>query len=364
MSIRAIDHPMARPQLTVIVPAADRRPTLTPCLEAIVAADDPPDEVVVADGPAPLGSAQARNEGALKATGDVLVFVDSDVRVRADAFTRIREAFGRDPSLSALFGAYDEAPPSGLVSSFRNLLHTHVHQISAGPSRSFWTGIGAIRREAFLELGGFDVSYPWIRDIDLGMRLCAHGHRTELDPSIQGSHLKQWTLREMLRTDFARRGKPWIFLLLQHRSVPADLNLGWRHRLSASLSLLLGLSLLRRRAAWGSAASLGIVGLNHRLYAMLAARSGRRSLPAAFLLHVIHHLVSALTVPAGVLQYIRAGRPEPPESSFASLSVRSSPAAGQRRLEPPKPLPVPLAQSPHTRDDSGSHQGQGEKSAA
>ena len=59
-----------------------------------------------------------------------------------------------------------------------------------------------------------------------------------LDPAIQGTHLKAWTLRSMVRTDFARRGVPWVALLLRSghlRSTAATtLNLGWRHRASAA----------------------------------------------------------------------------------------------------------------------------------
>ena len=43
--------------------------------------------------PGPSGPAAARNAAAAAAAGDVLVFIDSDVAVERDAFTRIRAAF-------------------------------------------------------------------------------------------------------------------------------------------------------------------------------------------------------------------------------------------------------------------------------
>lgn len=42
------------------------------------------------DAPATLSVSAARNLGASRATGNVLVFVDADVEVHPDAFTRIR----------------------------------------------------------------------------------------------------------------------------------------------------------------------------------------------------------------------------------------------------------------------------------
>ena len=86
--------------------------------------------------------------------------MDADVAVHADAFRRIRAAFTADPGLTAVFGSYDDDPPAlGAVSGFRNLLHYHVHQSSAGPAGTFWAGLGAVRRDAFAEAGGFDSAF-------------------------------------------------------------------------------------------------------------------------------------------------------------------------------------------------------------
>ena len=172
-----------------------------------------------------LGASDARNAGAARATGDVLVFVDADVRVHPDALGRIRAAFDADPSLTALHGSYDDSPSHrSTVSAFRNLLHHHVHQANPGPAETFWTGLGAVRRDAFLAVGGFDAErypHPSIEDIELGHRLVAAGGTLVLDPTVQGTHLKRWTLRSMVHTDFARRAVPWI--ALQVRSAPAQL---------------------------------------------------------------------------------------------------------------------------------------------
>jgi Glycosyl transferase family 2 len=295
--------PQTRPTLTAIIPATDDPPTLPICLAAIRAASDGPEETIVIVEPHSAGPASARNSGARQAAGDVLVFVDSDVDVHADVFGRIREAFEREPELVALFGSYDDAQHGSTVSAFRNLLHHHVHQQNAGRASTFWAGLGAVRRRAFLVAGGFDerrFPEPSIEDIELGMRLAADGAWIELDPSLQATHLKQWPLLGMLHTDLFRRGAPWVALLIERRSTSSALNLGLRERTSAAaaLGVLVAVATRRRRAALGTA--ILFVSLNRRFYALLLRKRGPKDMALGILLHLLHQLVAVASVPLGV----------------------------------------------------------------
>jgi hypothetical protein len=290
--------------LSVVVPATDSPRTLARVVAAIDAAADGPDELIVVDAPIALSASGARNAGVARAVGDVVVFVDADVEVHPDVFTRLRATFDDDPTLDAVFGSYDDAPADrSVVSAFRNLLHHHVHQTSAGPAETFWTGLGAVRRTTFLAAGGFDEErfpLPSVEDIDLGRRLHAGGGRTVLDPAIQGTHLKVWTLRSMLWTDFARRGVPWVAMQVRHRQVTSALNLGWRHRLSASSCALFTTAALLQAPLVALSALLALVGLNHQLYGLLARRQGVLHAVAGVGLHGLHHLVSIAAVPVGL----------------------------------------------------------------
>jgi GT2 family glycosyltransferase len=299
----------ARATVSVIVPATNKPETLLRCCDALIASEDPPDEIVVVDSPGDANAATARNLGAERATGDILLFIDADVEVRPDAMSRIRAAFAGDSSLSAVFGSYDDSPAArGVVSSFRNLLHHHTHQSARGAASTFWTGLGAVRTDAFCKVGGFDEEIEFMEDVDLGMRLNTAGESIWLDPEIQGTHLKRWTVWSMIRTDVVGRGVPWIRILLRHRSTTTALNLGWRHRLSAlaAVTFTLGLALLLPLVA--AAALMLLVGLNWRFYLLLLRRRGPLETLAGVMLHVLHHLASVISIPIGIAFHLRDRR--------------------------------------------------------
>jgi GT2 family glycosyltransferase len=300
------------PSLAVVVPATDDPACLERCLAALEAGSRAPDELVVQREPAGAGPAEARNLGALTAEAEVLVFVDSDVEAHPEALARIAEQFAADPNLAALFGAYDDDPADpGLTSRYRNLLHHHVHTGAAGEAETFWAGLGAIRRESFEAAGGFDAEgypEPSVEDIELGMRLRRRGARIVLDPKIRGRHLKAWTPRSMVVTDFGRRGVPWARLLLRSGGGSTALNLGWRRRASAATSVALLGSLLARRPRLAVAALLANLFLDRDLYALLARRGGARLLIAGIGLHQMHQLAAAAAVPTALVLHVRKER--------------------------------------------------------
>jgi GT2 family glycosyltransferase len=296
------------PSLAVIVPATNSPPTLDRCLDALRASLGPDDELVVVTEPAGAGPAAARNAGVERAESDVVAFVDADVAVHPDALERLRSAFSTDPDLVAAFGSYDDAPEDqSAVSRFRNLLHHHVHTSNAGPADTFWAGLGAVRRDAFIAQGGFDAARyrePSIEDIELGARLHAAGAPIVLDPEIRGTHLKRWSLGSMVSTDLNQRGIPWVRLQLEAGEVSGSLNLSWANRLSALASVAAALAVLRRRPVLAGAAIGALVALNARFYALLRRVGGAPLVLAGIPLHVLHHLVSALSVAVGVVEHL------------------------------------------------------------
>lgn len=314
-------------RLSVIVPVHNAHGTLADCLAGLRRSSRVPDQVIVVDDGStddsmqiacswgatlvstpqarPRGAAWARNRGVDTASGDVLVFIDADVVVHTDTLARMVAEFEEAPTLSALFGSYDEQPLcTDIPSRFKNLLHHYVHQHGKRAASSFWTGCGAVKRGAFLTLGGFDESYarPSIEDIELGVRLYRAGCEIRLCPEIQATHLKRWTLLNLWHTDIFARAVPWTRLVLRDAHLPDDLNLGWRSRVSALCSwgalLAAGGAALAPLGALASGyAGAGALAcltlstlLNADLHRFFLRRGGVRLLMGAWLLHHIYLL--------------------------------------------------------------------------
>jgi len=264
------------------------------------------------------GPARARNRGAAQARGGVLVFFDADVCVHTDTLAQIAAHLDEHPHTAAVIGSYDNSPADpGIISQYKNLLHHYVHHHSSPQAWTFWAGCGAVRREAFFDVEGFDESYarPCIEDIELGLRLRRRGHRIDLNPAIQATHLKRWTFWTLLRTDLLDRAVPWFVLMLRSRTMPPDLNLRRSHRLSVVLVFLL-LLLLATPAHWFRLApwtwGVGVValaaalmGLNWDLYRFFARQRGVGFAAAAVPLHWLYYGYCGVAVGIGACVHLR-----------------------------------------------------------
>jgi glycosyltransferase involved in cell wall biosynthesis len=335
---------MGDPTVSVVVPVHQLTPEVRQCLASLVRTDPAAREIiVVGDGPvaglaeaareysaryvhtrARGGPARARNLGARAATGDVVLFIDSDVVVRPDTIGRVQAAFRQEPDLTALFGSYDDAPAApGLVSQYRNLLHHYVHQAGREDATTFWTGCGAVRREVFLRLGGFDkrLHRPFMEDIELGYRLRQAGCAIRLVKDLQVNHLKRWTLWAMVRTDLLERAAPWTMLILRHRALVNDLNVHWSGRASVVLSGL-GLGALAagfwRPILWGWSAGFfaALMALNAPWLAFFRRKRGAWFMCRVIPLIILYHLYSGLGFVLGSIRFLFRLAPTPADPRF------------------------------------------------
>jgi GT2 family glycosyltransferase len=330
------------PRMSVIIPCYNARVELVECLAAIARVEDQDSEYIIIDDGSddnpeevikssalpsrfirPLqfirmdshaGAAAARNVGARRASGDILVFLDADVCVHHDTLRRILNAFEETPRLGALMGSYDVDPSEpGFHSQFRNLLHSYVHQTGRREASTFWTGCGAVYRHVFLQHQGFDETPGMIDDVEFGFRLHRSGIRIDLRPEIQVQHRKRWTLRSWIETDFRLRGIPWTRLILRERSMPNVLNLDYRNRASIALTwaaLAFGAaSLFWPAMGFVALALIGVtLWLNRRLYSFLKRRHGLRFAVASAPAHLLHLLVSGASFLAGTMMFALSTR--------------------------------------------------------
>ncbi|MEQ8540772.1 MAG: glycosyltransferase family 2 protein [Coleofasciculus sp. D1-CHI-01] len=285
-------HSTAAPTISVIIPVYNGGEAFRRCLVSLAQASPQPLEViVVADGdtdgswqlaqdfgakvirvPTSGGPAKARNLGAKAASGDILFFVDADVEVHDNTIGKVATTFHQETELAALIGSYDDQPGApNFLSQYKNLFHHYTHQTGSEDASTFWGACGAIRRDIFLAIGGFDESYrlPCVEDIELGNRLKSKGYQIGLRKTIQVKHLKCWRTYSLLRADIFYRAIPWTAIILRDREMVNDLNLNLSNRISVVLVYTLLAALIA--VWWVSAAWVGIAGLSLALLAINAS---------------------------------------------------------------------------------------------
>jgi len=329
--------PESSRSISVIISFRNASKYLPACLEAVAAACRPEDELVlVNDGSrdeseeiarrfannlislaSSHGPAFARNRGAEKAAGRILFFIDADVLCHSDTLSRVGEIFAGDAGLAAVIGSYDANPPEpNFISRYKNLTHHFVHQNGAAEASTFWTGCGAVRKEIFFELGGFDEAYgrPCIEDIELGYRLRARGFRIALRRDLLVTHAKKWTLASLLRSDILDRAIPWTILQLSYGHILDDLNVSRAQRASSLLTcaaLLLCVCGVFAPFLYAAAAVLMVPVMvwNRRLYHFYLCQGGVAFALGAVAMHWFYYCYSIMAFAVGTAAFLcGAGR--------------------------------------------------------
>jgi glycosyltransferase involved in cell wall biosynthesis len=216
------------PRISIVMPVYNSERLLGECLAAVNASTFRDYEVIVVDDSSTdrsreiatahgarvvpsggrLGPGRARNKGVEHARGDIVFFIDSDVVIRPDTLGRLVSAFDRDPGVAGLMAV--QSPTMrfrNLCSVYKNLWMYYTYVRRAGQDVPlFYTTAAAIRRDAFITSGGFDVNYvdPNIEDTDYGQKLASQGFRIQILPDLEVEHVKGYDLAGLLRVDFLR----------------------------------------------------------------------------------------------------------------------------------------------------------------
>lgn len=319
------------PTISVVIPVYNGGESFRRCLAKFAQSNIAPHElIVVSDGdtdgswlvaeqfgakviriPQSQGPAKARNLGAKEATGEIIFFVDADVEIYPETIEMVAQAFYTDDQLAALIGSYDDTPgASNFLSQYRNLFHHYTHQTSSPVASTFWGACGAVRRNIFLSVGGFNEAYrlPCIEDIELGYRLKKAGHYINLYKNIQVKHLKHWGLYSMLRADIFYRAIPWTTLLLHQGKLDNDLNLKMSHRLSVvliyTLLLSLGIGVIFSPSLLLSIClAVGLFLLNKNVYQFFYEKRGLWFASQTVFWHWLYYFYSGLGFGIGLLRY-------------------------------------------------------------
>jgi len=216
----------AHPRISIVIPVYNGERTLSECLTWVFRSEFESFEVLLVDDgstdrsrtiastfpcrivttPGRVGPARARNIGAQEARGDILFFIDSDVMLRPDGLRELDEAFEAS-ELDAVCGVQTaEMRHRNLASQYKNLWMRWTYLRQTGPVPLFYTTAAAIRREAFVRVGGFDEGYalPDVEDTAFGQRLAREGIQVRVLAPLEVEHVKHYSLWGMLKTDFMR----------------------------------------------------------------------------------------------------------------------------------------------------------------
>ena len=332
MADQSIGLPIFKPgerTVSVVIPAFNGAKTLEACLQAAFSSDYPFFEVIlVNDGSTDqtasiganfpckridlaknMGGGAARNRGAQAAKGDLLFFLDADITIERDTLTKVVQTFVDRPEISALFCSYQKnTPPGNFWSAYKNLVHHFTHQTAREDAATFCGGFGAIYRECFLRVGGFDESCPRIADIEFGYRLYQKGYKIFVNKQIQVTHLKVYSLAGLVRSDLFVRAIPWTEIMLEKRIYRNDLNTRYENVASVftTFFILVTLLLIPLRPSLAIILPLLFVLLfilNWKFYRFVYDEKGLWFLLRAVVVNWFGYLYSGLGVVIGMASY-------------------------------------------------------------
>lgn len=228
--------------VSVVIPAYNAERSITRCVEAlrnqvwlpgtyeILVIDDGSRDGTAAAAAAAgarvirqanAGPAAARNLGAERARGDILLFTDADCTPRPDWVQRMVEPFA-DPCVQGVKGTYVSYQPE-IVARFVQLEYEDKYRRMAREASIDFidTYSAGYRRDTFLTYGGFDTRFPGasVEDQELSFRLAEAGERMVFAPDAVVAHTHAADLATYLRKKF-RIG---FWKVLVHRRHPGKL---------------------------------------------------------------------------------------------------------------------------------------------
>ena len=221
---------MSLPTFSVVIPTYNRPKQLESCLAALAEQDYPKAnyQVVVVDddseqslhtieaaeedredvaqvGQIRAGPAAARNTGVQNATGDYIAFTDDDCIPDVGWLRQFALSFQADPD--AMVGGYTiNALPQNLYSSASQALIDYLYSYygSATQGIFFASNNIAMARSHFLEIGGFDISFPLAAAEDRNLCDCWQqaGYPMKYFPTATIQHAHALSFKSFWRQHF------------------------------------------------------------------------------------------------------------------------------------------------------------------
>lgn len=137
------------------------------------------------------GAGAARNLGAKKAKGKILIFADSDVVFFKNTLSELAKSF-KNQKVKAVVGLYDKSPANQSLFTNFKAMRDYFYMFESDskyPMGGFGGWISAIRKTLFQDLGGFDESYrgAGMEDYEFAWRLIKKT-RIIFNPKVKIKH--------------------------------------------------------------------------------------------------------------------------------------------------------------------------------
>jgi hypothetical protein len=130
----------------------------------------------------PLSAAKARNRGAQRAAGDVLVFMDADCTARPDLLNVYHDRFQNTEVAVVGGGVKFSSQNYWALADNLSMFHDYLASSPAELKPQLPSLNLAIRRNVFFSIGGFDERRPFSEDADLTIRLKQQGIHLNFEP--------------------------------------------------------------------------------------------------------------------------------------------------------------------------------------
>lgn len=150
------------------------------------------------------GPAAARNRGAREARGSMVLFTDDDCIPAPDWIEAMLAPF-RDPEVVGAKGVY-RTRQRRIIARFVQIEYEDKYRLMSpkGDIDFIDTYSAAFRRERFLEMGGYDTSFPvaCAEDVELSYRMSARGWKMKFVPDAAVCHVHPDRLAAYLRKKY------------------------------------------------------------------------------------------------------------------------------------------------------------------
>lgn len=214
-------------EISVVIPAFNAAKTLGKCLDAFSSSTKKPKEIIVVNDNSndntleianryvttilnnngENGANICRNIGANAATGDIVLFIDSDVQIHPDTIEKIHLEFSNS-SATAVVGCYSAFPEQkGIMTRYKNLWIRFSYLQSQKKIDWIFGAVSAIKTDVFKSMGGFNTNLQaknGVDDLEFGKRLIAGGYKIILNKEVEVDHLKEFTFKSFVKNEFMR----------------------------------------------------------------------------------------------------------------------------------------------------------------